>query len=327
MAPKLSVRSIEFAERPIRFKMPFRFGAVTVEGAPQVFVHAEIEVEGHDRSMGTTAELLVPKWFNKDPALSVDQTVDQLRRSLDIARKLYLTEQRPDTAFALSATRTDAQISECSREGIPDLAAAYGPAELDKAILDALLRALGLDCFEGLRRNVVGLDARLTPDMDGAAIESFLSGRQPAATIAVRHTVGLVDPVQSLGHEVSATGCRYFKLKHGGDPEQDHTRLAAIAEALAATGIDYRVTVDANEQYADIDALETLCDALAKNWAIPAGETGSRRIATRVTLGAICLSSSSSTKQPPASVMTGSQRDRSPTPPHDLQHESWSCGA
>jgi hypothetical protein len=91
MAPKLIVRSIEFAERPVGFKMPFRFGAVTVEGAPQVFVHVDIEIEGRGRSIGATAEMLVPKWFNKDPALTVDQTVDQLRRSLKIARRLYLT--------------------------------------------------------------------------------------------------------------------------------------------------------------------------------------------------------------------------------------------
>jgi hypothetical protein len=263
MAPKLVVRSIDFATRPVRFKMPFRFGAVTVEGAPQIFVHVAIEIEGYGRSIGTTAELMVPKWFNKDPALTPDQTVDQLRRSIEIARGLYLLEPRPNTAFALSASRVDAQHSECMREGIPDLAAAFGSAELDKAILDALLRALNLDVFEGLRRNVVGLDARLSPNLEGTAIESFLAGRRPAATIAVRHTVGLVDPVTSLGHEVSTTGCRYFKLKLGGDPEKDLARLATIAEALGATGVDYRVTVDANEQYADVKALAALVNGLA----------------------------------------------------------------
>ena len=264
MFPKLVVRSIDFAERPVRFKMPFRFGAATVEGAPQVFVRVAIEIEGCGRSIGETAELMVPKWFNKDPALTPDQTVDQLRRSLEIARGLYLIEPRPDTAFALSASRVDAQHAQCIREGIPDLAAAFGSAELDKAILDALLRALNLDVFEGLRRNVVGLDARLSPSLDGAAIASFLAERRPAAAVAVRHTVGLVDPLASLGHEVSATGCRYFKLKLGGDPEKDHARLAAIAEALERAGIDYRVTVDANEQYADVKALATLVHALAK---------------------------------------------------------------
>jgi hypothetical protein len=264
MAPKLVVRSIDFAERPVRFKMPFRFGAVTVEGAPQVFVHVAIELEGYGRSSGATAELIVPKWFNKDPALTPDQTVDQLRRSLEIARKLYLDEPRWDTAFGLSASRAGAQDAECGREGIPGLAAAFGPAELDKAILDALLRALHLDVFEGLRRNVVGLDARVNAIVDDATIASFLAARRPAPTIAVRQTVGLVDPIESLGDEASKTGCRYFKLKLGGDPEKDRERLAAIAEALAATGVDYRVTVDANEQYSDAKPLAALVHALAE---------------------------------------------------------------
>ena len=79
----------------------------------------------------------------------------------------------------------------------------------------------------------------------------------------MRHTVGLVDPVASLHSELSATGCRYFKLKLGGDPEKDHVRLAAIAEALEAIGADYRVTVDANEQYANVNALAALAHALS----------------------------------------------------------------
>jgi hypothetical protein len=264
MTPKLIVQSIDFAERPVRFKMPFRFGAVTVEGAPQVFVHVAVELEGYGRSSGATAELIVPKWFNKDPALTPDQTVDQLRRSLEIARKLYLDEPRWDTAFGLSASRAGAQDSECRREGIPGLAAGFGPAELDKAILDAVLRALRLDVYEGLRRNVIGLDARLSASLDEATIIAFLAGRRPASTIAVRHTVGLVDPIESLCEEASRTGCRYFKLKLGGDPEKDRERLAAIAAALAATGIDYRVTVDANEQYSDVKPLAALVHALAE---------------------------------------------------------------
>ena len=298
MAPKLSVHAIELTERPVRFRMPFRFGAVTVEGAPQVFVHVVVEVEGRSRSVGATAELMVPKWFNKDPALTPDQTVEQLRRSLAIARDLYLHAPRWDTAFALSAGCVEAQEAQCAREGIPGLAAAFGPAEIDKAVLDALLRALGLDVFEGLRRNVVGLDARLGPDLDEAGIAAYLAGRRPADIIAVRHTVGLVDPVSALGHEVDTTGCRYFKLKLGGDPAADHARLAEIAGALEATGVDYRVTVDANEQYADAAALASLTDALARaedladlarrllyieqplprelTWATPLGPAGER---------------------------------------------------
>ena len=34
-----------------------------------------------------------------------------------------------------------AQVAACAEEDIPPLAASFGPAEIDKAILDALLRA------------------------------------------------------------------------------------------------------------------------------------------------------------------------------------------
>lgn len=43
MTRNLIVRRIEFTERPVRFRMPFRFGAAKVEGAPQVFVHAGLD--------------------------------------------------------------------------------------------------------------------------------------------------------------------------------------------------------------------------------------------------------------------------------------------
>jgi uncharacterized protein YehS (DUF1456 family) len=38
-------------------------------------------------------------------------------------------------------------MKACAKKNIPPLAAAYGPAEIDKAILDALLRAAGHGFF------------------------------------------------------------------------------------------------------------------------------------------------------------------------------------
>jgi len=76
MPPRLIVREIELFERPVRFARPFRFGAVVVDAASQAFVRAEIEIEGKGKgktegsSVGASAELLVPKWFDKRPGLS-----------------------------------------------------------------------------------------------------------------------------------------------------------------------------------------------------------------------------------------------------------------
>src|SRR5262252_976776 len=262
MAPLLTVKAIALSERYTQFQTPFRFGAVTVESAPQLFVHVEVEVEGHGRAIGASAELMVPKWFNKDPRLGIEDTVDQLRQSVAMARGLYLSNRKSETAFGLHAAQIASQVERCAAVGIPALAACFGPAEIDKAIVDALLRAVGRDVFAGMRANIIGLDARLTPDLGDADIERFLSARTPSRQIALRHTVGMLDPLSSLQDVVRENGCRYFKLKLSGDPAQDRDRLAAIAAALAALAVDYQVTLDANEQYADVRRLETLVERL-----------------------------------------------------------------
>ena len=46
---------------------------------------------------------------------------------------------------------------------IPPLAAGFGPAEIDKAILDALLRGSDTGFFDGMAANIAGIDARLSP--------------------------------------------------------------------------------------------------------------------------------------------------------------------
>src|SRR3974390_2671662 len=157
MPLRLRVRDIALFERPVDFARPFRFGAVTVNAAAQIFVRVEIEVEGRGRAVGATAELLAPKWFDKRPLLSPDETVATMRRTLGIARELYLGHPLFATAFGLHAACIGAQTEACAKEDIPALAAAYGPAEIDKAILDALLRSAGVNFFDGMAQNIAGI--------------------------------------------------------------------------------------------------------------------------------------------------------------------------
>jgi len=261
MTPTLTVKDIRLTERQVQFAHPFRFGAVTVTAAPQVFVHVEIEVDG-ERAPGASAELMVPKWFDKNPALSVEDTVDELRRSLALARTLYLEPRRPLSAFALHAAAYPKQRRACAALCLPPLVALYGPAEIDKAILDALLRHCGYDVFGGLARNVMGLDARLTPDLDQAAVARFLAqGRRPES-IDLRHTVGFLDAPDTLRDVVARDGCRFFKIKLCGELDRDLARLQELAAALDGLKVDYRATLDANEQYADPATLVTLVERL-----------------------------------------------------------------
>lgn len=270
-APRIALRDITLFERPTAFVRPFRFGSVTVHAAPQAFTRVELEVEGRGVFVGASAELMVPKWFDKRPHLSIDDTVNELRRSLAIARDLYRAQSGYITAFGLHAGCIGAQMKACAELDIPPLAAAFGPAEIDKAVLDALLRGLGTDFFSGMKANVAGLTSRLAPDLGADDIAAFLASRRRLPRVALRHTVGLDDVIEGEGGVADInenSGAHYFKLKMNGDPDADAGRLTRIGNALATLPYDYQVTLDANEQYADLEALCSLVDRLDKDAAL-----------------------------------------------------------
>ncbi|AUC95827.1 hypothetical protein CWS35_17450 [Bradyrhizobium sp. SK17] len=269
----LRVKDIAYFERPLPFARPFRFGAVTVNAARQVFVRVEIEVEGKGRATGASAEMLAPKWFDKRPHLTPDQTVDDLRRSLAIARELYLASRDFDTAFGLHAACIGTQVEACAKLDIPPLAAIFGPAEIDKAILDALLRCVGTNFFDGMAANIAGIDARLSPDLrdDDVAKVLVLANEYRNHRIPIRHTVGLDDKIDGEGGVADTRengGARWFKLKLNGDVAHDAARLIRIGKQLASLPYEYHVTLDANEQYADIAGLNALVDRLERDPAL-----------------------------------------------------------
>ena len=119
--------------------------------------------------------------------------------------------------------------------------------------------------------NIAGIDARLSRDLGDEDVSQFLAGRQRLERVAIRHTVGMDDQVEGEGGVADAkenAGARYFKLKMNGDPQHDAERLARIGQELTTLPHDYRVTLDANEQYADLAALNALVDRLDRDSAL-----------------------------------------------------------
>ncbi len=102
-APGVEVRAIDLFERATPLRIPFKFGANTLTQAPQVFVRATVAVDGRPAT-GQAAELLAPKWFDKNPTLSNEDNFDQLRASLGGARRLFLDRGAAPSAFALHAS-------------------------------------------------------------------------------------------------------------------------------------------------------------------------------------------------------------------------------
>lgn len=273
-----AIEAIEFFERPVRLRLPFRFGIVTLREAPQAFVRVRVCLPRNVRATGAAAEMLMPKWFDKNPALSNDDNLNQLRGSLVAARAAYLSDRRADSAFGFHARHYAALLGDAGYRGINPLVASYGPALIDRALMDALTRGLNLSFYQAMRANLVGFEAaRLAPDFSGFDNDAFLAGLSPQTSLAARHTVGLADPItaadpgfsrigdglpQTLEEVIAAYGHRYFKIKVAGDVATDIERMKQVASVLDAQAGDYRVTLDGNEQYSDASSLRDLWHAV-----------------------------------------------------------------
>jgi hypothetical protein len=273
-APKLRLESVERYERDVVLRLPFRFGVITVTHATQAIIRATIALPDGRSATGVAAESLAAKWFDKNLAYSDDQNLDQLRQALDIAIDLY-RGRGWSTCFGLYADTYRDQLARGAALDLVPLVASYGPALLDRAILDALGRAQGWSFADMIRRNVPCIAATdLTPDLAGFDLAGFLAGLTPGASIDVRHTVGLVDPIiaadqkpgervndglpETLEEVVRHYRGRYYKLKVGGDVRGDLDRLARIAAVLDRDAGDYRATLDGNEQYDDVEGIAEL---------------------------------------------------------------------
>ena len=255
-AVELTVRHVGLHQRPVTLRLPFRFGAATVTRCPQAFVRVDAEVGGRT-VVGASAELMVPKWFDKSPALTHEQNFEQLRLALRLAAEAYGDSGESMTPWEMSRQCGEAAVARGVALGLPRLAAQFGPAVLDKAIADAALRAAELPWSRGVQAGVLG-----DPHSRGLRL------LEPPQ-VAVRHTVGLADrlldsdegpdPEDGLPATLEAViaryGLRHFKLKLAGRLDADLERLRRIAGLLDERAGDYRVTLDGNETFADAAAL------------------------------------------------------------------------
>ncbi len=263
-APRIRVLEIEILERPVVLRLPFRFGIITLRECPQAFARVRVDVQGAGEAWGIAAEVLGPKWFDKNPALSNEENLDQLREALRIAGAAYVAAD-PMTPFGLFSANYGNQVSKGAEAGLPPLAAGYGQALLDRAILDAVCVATKSTFAAAVNANLPGMSTALTPDLADFDLDSFLAGLKPLDRVAARHTVGMIDPLvaadqgaaerlddglpETLEEVISAYGIRHFKIKITGNIDEDTERLRRVAGVLDGIDGGYAASIDGNEQY------------------------------------------------------------------------------
>ena len=284
-ALQFQIREIELYERPVVLRLPFKFGVVTLRECPQAFVRARIACANGTGAWGAAAEMMAPKWFDKNLQLSNEDNFGQLRAVLRLAREAYLADASAASAFGHFARHYDGHLAAAAAQGFNPLLANYGPALVDRAVLDAVCRSQNISFAAAMQRNLAGMGAA-RHEFAGFDFDAFLAGLQPSGSIEARHTVGMVDAItaadltervndglpETLEEVIAAWGHRYFKLKVGGNIQADLARLQSIAAVLDRLTEPYFVSLDGNEQYTDAQGVAELVagiraqPALARLW-------------------------------------------------------------
>ena len=265
-------------------RMPFRFGVITMRASPMLTLEVEVEDGGGRRARGYAADFLAFRWFDKRPERSLADNCADLLRTVEAARALYLEAGRDGLATPFALWRaTHGEIERIALgDGFNRLGASFGSSMLERAVIDALGRCAGRSLFELVRDDLLGIElGAISPELRGREVHPFLPER-PLAHLAVRHTVGLLDPItaadvgepvadglpETLEDYLDVDGINYLKVKVGGALEEDIARLERIAAVLDRRGRAFRISLDGNEQYKASDDFLALIERIEASPAL-----------------------------------------------------------
>ena len=240
-----------------------------------VLLFVTVDIDGN-RQIGVAADNLPPKWFTKNPETSYRDDVREMIDVIESACTIARQSGRHNSAFDMWHHLYRERISRGDSD-TPPLLASFGVSVVERAVIDAFCRAARTPFADAVRANKLGIRlARLHPELTGQDPGEFLPPT-PLTSMSIRHTVGLGDPLfasdavevppddlpTSLDTWIRRYGLRRFKVKVCGDHRADLDRLEGIRNVLdGETGGDYRITIDGNEQFADISAFRAFWEDL-----------------------------------------------------------------
>ena len=267
--PKMSITVHDFTFRTfwMKTRFPFQYGIASMTSLPHVFVETEMSVNGK-RVQGLASEGLPPKWFSKNPETRFEEDdLPAMRQAIEQAAQ-FAKGLQSESPFAWWRDLYAQQQSWAEENSIPLLLAHLGTSLVERACLDGFCRATATPLWKHVRDNTLEIElGAIHPELAGCAPSQFLPKR-PLKSIAVRHTVGLGDPLETsdvesspedglpltLVESIEQYGLRYFKIKLRGIPNVDIPRLKRLWAILSKRVPDFQFTLDGNEQFRHTEA-------------------------------------------------------------------------
>ncbi len=283
----LQVKSIDIRLFNMQTRIPFRYGISTLLACPHLFLKLTVEVDGKIAS-GVSADHLPPKWFTKNPDSPFASDVDDMLAVIRHAADHSILAGAAATVYDLISRVYFEQKIWAKEKGYPPLLASFGTSLVERAIIEAVCRAKGINFSTAVRKNVLGVrfsgfaDEHLMLDYQelGDTRPGGWLPAEPLQQTFARHTVGMVDYLtdaeipagervndglpQSLESAIQYYGLTHFKLKAAGDVAKDLDRLGRIF-ALIRKHVrgEWAFTLDFNENFKQIGPFRELWEKLS----------------------------------------------------------------
>ena len=94
----VKIEQVDFFMRNVKTRFPFRYGKAELVSVPILHAKMRANVDGNSTE-GFSADILPPKWFDKDPDKAYQDNVNDLILSAEIAadqfRKVNFDEATP----------------------------------------------------------------------------------------------------------------------------------------------------------------------------------------------------------------------------------------
>ena len=242
-------------------------GAVSSQGTPTAYVRLRLADDRGRSAVGCAADRMSVRWLDKRPNRAERDKLVELAALINRACGIWKAEPTFKAPFDkwLVAHQEVLAAGRAARQ--EDLSSALASSLCERAMLDAVARIEETNLFQLVQRDMLGLrlDA-VHPELRGFDLSDSLP-KSPRTRFHIRHTVGLADPLtvadvtdetrvgdglpECLAEYIERDGIRYFKVKVGGQLEEDLAWLARVWR-VAATARDAVITLDANEAYADL---------------------------------------------------------------------------
>ncbi|MDE0888914.1 MAG: hypothetical protein OSA40_05590 [Phycisphaerales bacterium] len=273
----------QLGQQSVRTRLPFKFGVQVLRQVPLAELQLTVATADGRRGTGRASDLLVPKWFEKNPDTTPEEDSAALARSVETAvamAEIVTRTAGPHPIFDIAEIARIEQVGTRDHRDADVLVRGFGVAMLERAMIDAACRLADLSFDEALRQNIFGFSAsRLIPEVGDWSPSSLPA---PATSMAVRHTVGMLDPLtvgeiranerindglpQALEEDIAVYGLQRFKVKIGGDHAANQARLRAVAAVVGdSVGPEAIFTLDGNEQCLDLEGLAGLLEDLQRD--------------------------------------------------------------